>query len=191
MWVFFAISALIILIGFIPIRLSAEYGESGFSACLRVLLVKIKFPKEEKKKASDKNAADKKSKDENPGSLKALTSVIKPIFKTLGKLIRKISVRKLVMNLTLSGSDAFSTAMMYGGAAAAISTVFPFIDNNLKIKKKYISVNADFESDESVVYIFADISIFIWQIAVLAIYFLYQYIKAIRLKEKKGIESNG
>lgn len=191
MWLFFAISALIILIGFIPIKLSAEYGDGGFFAYLRVLFVKIKFPKEPKKELHDKNAADKKIKDEKQGSLKLLMSVIKPIFKTLGKLIRMLCVRKIVINLTLSSGDAFSTAMMYGGAAATISTIFPFIDNNLKIKKKYISVNADFESDESVVYIFADMSIFIWQISVLAIYFLYQYIKAMKLKEKKGIENNG
>ena len=120
-----------------------------------------------------------------------LKSVISPVLKTMGKLVRMICVRKLRAEITIASDDAFMIAMMFGGVAAGIETFFPFIDKNIKIKKKYITVNADFESRESKVYLLADISILLWQIVVLAIFFLYQYLKKLRMMKKKGIETNG
>lgn len=190
MWALVAVLAVIILLGIIPIRFSVEYGEDGFFACLRVLFVKIKLPGKTKGSVHEKKK-EAKQKEKKPGSIKALTSAIKPAFKTLGKLTRMFCVRKLVAKLTLASDNAFSTAMMYGGTAAGISSIFPFIDNNIKIKKKNIYVTADFESSETVVYLFADISILIWQVIVLAIYFMYNYIKRVRIKEKKGLKKNG
>lgn len=190
MYVFLTVLLIIFLLGFIRIRLVLEYGEAGFDGFLRVFPVKIRFPVKGKKTAPKKRASTDTKKEKKHGSLKLFKNMIRPALKTLGRLIRTIRIKRLVADVRIAGEDAFSTAMMYGGAAAGVGALFPLLDSNLKIKKKTISVSADFEADESVIYLYTDMSINIWQVIAIATYFLYQFLKKIikENKKQKGIE---
>lgn len=185
MYVFLTVLAVIILFGFIRIRLVAEYDEEGFNGFLQVFPVKIRFPVENPKASSDKKASDGKKDEKKHGSLKTFKNIITPALKAVGKLIRTIKIKKLVADIRVAGEDAFSTAMMYGGAAAGIGVLFPILDSNLKIKKRTISVSADFEADESVIYFYTDVSINIWHTIAVATYFIYQFLKKAIYENKK------
>lgn len=171
MKVLLSIVCILALVLIIPIGLVFEYDESGFSYYIKALFFKFKInkPKEQHSKAQ--------KKEKKGGDLKAFTAFIEPIVKTAGKLIKLLSVNKLILNLTLATEDAFTTAMLYGSTAASVGMIFPFLNNNIKIKKQYISINADFGSSKSVLCLYADISIQIWQILILSAYFLYKYIR--------------
>ncbi len=185
MYVLSTVLAVIVLLGFIRIRLVVEYDEAGFDGFLRVFPVKIRFPVKNKKTPSDRRASVGKKDENKHGSLKLFKNIITPALKAIGKLIRMIRIKKLVADIKVAGEDAFSTAMMYGGTAAGIGMLFPLFDSNLKIKKKTISVSADFESDESVIYFYTDVSINIWQAIAIATYFIYLFLKKTIYENKK------
>ena len=164
MWIFLGVILLVILILCLPIRFSVEYGENGFSVLTKIAFFKLpeKFQLDSSKKTDEK--PKKKTKEaKTPGKLSDLNSIVKPVFEALGKLVRSFCVRKLILHVKIATADAFSTAMLYGGVAAIIGFLFPFVDKNIKIKKKQINVLADFEGRETSVYLKADISILIIQ----------------------------
>ncbi len=177
------IICLFTLIGFIPICFHLEYSESGFCVQLRILLFKFSpGRKKGEKKESRKTQKDEK-KEKKPGSAKQLLAVIGPAVDALGRLIRWLVVKRFVMNITLGSNDAFSTAMLYGKTAAGIGALFPFLDRGMKIKHKNISVNADFEAENISVYLLSEFRIFAGQLIVIAVCFLYKYLRKINIKK--------
>lgn len=173
----------IVLICFIPVCFHLEYSESGFCVQLKILFFKFSPGKKkaEKEKTCKVDKAEKKDKE--PGNAKQLLAVISPAVDALGRLIRGLVVKRLIMNITLGSRDAFSTAMLYGKTAAGIGALFPFLDRGIKIKQKSISVNADFEAENISVYMLSDIRIFVGQLIVIAVCFLYKYLRKITIKK--------
>ena len=177
---------LAILLLLLKIAVVAEYGEDGFSGYLKILFFKLKLPPEKKKKEKKDTKTDGAPKEKrNFGNLESLKGIVSPVLKTLGKLLRMISINRLVLDVKIATGDAYSTALVYGGAWAGVGMIFPALDN-IKIKKKSISINADFENTESTAYMYADVSIRVWQILILGIYLILQYIR-----KQKGFEKNG
>ena len=183
MYVFLSVIGILTLFLIMPVGLVPEYSKTGFSCYLKILFFKLKLGK--KKSGTE---TQKTEKEKQGGDFKTFKAFAEPIFKTAGKLIRFLCVNKLTLNLTLAAEDAFSTAMLYGSTAAAVGVIFPLLNNNINIRKQYISINADFNSAKSVLYLYSDISIRIWQILVLAVYFIYKYIRKLY---KERICKNG
>lgn len=185
MIVFLIVLAVLFLISIIKLKALVEYSDSGFSVVTSVLFFKMKFPrnKNEKEKETPEEQAEK---EKRPGKFGEFRDLITPVLKALGKLTKMLRIGDLVADVKVSGNDAFQTAMLFGGASAAFGMLFPFLDKNIKIKKKSISVSADFEAGESTIYFKTDISIRVWQVIYLAVYVLYQY-----MKKKKGTENYG
>lgn len=183
---------LLVLIGIavlfllVPVGIVLEYCEAGFFCYLKVLFFKIRL---NKRKTTKNTSEQKKVNRKKPGDYAMFSKIADPVIKTLGRFVKYVCVDKLVAELTVAGKDAFATAMLYGTAAASIGMIFPFLNNNIKIKKKFLSVNADFNSDKVVLYFLADVSIKIWQILVIAVYFLFKYVS--KINSKKEIEDNG
>ena len=191
MLIFAVVILIIALICLIPVCLHLEYGESGFSAQLKLLFFKL-YPgrkKGGKEEARKSRKGEKRKTEKKPGSAKQMLAVIGPAVDALGCFIRWLVVKRLVMNITLGSRDAYSTAMLYGKTAAGIGAIFPFLDRGMKIKKKSISVNADFEAEDISVYLLADIRIFTGQLIATAACFLYKYLRKIIIK--KGNQKNG
>ncbi len=178
---------LVILLLLLKIGIVAEYGEDGFSGYLKILFFKLKLPPEKKTNKKKEIKTKEISKEKKGfGDLETLKGIVSPILKTLGKLLRMISINRLTLDIKIATGDAYSTALLYGGAWAGVGMIFPTLDNNIKIKKKSISINADFENTESTAYMYADISLRVWQILILGIYLIFQYIR-----KQKGFEKNG
>lgn len=168
----------VILFLLIPVHICVKFDKKKFSGFARVLFFKYRFPKaKDKKETVSETKKAKKINEKTGGSLETFKSLISPILKMLGKLIRMLSFNRILADIRLAGGDACQTAIMYGGACAGVSTILPFLENNLRIKRKSISVVADFESNESSIYLETDISIPIFKLIFLAVYFLIKYIK--------------
>lgn len=179
----------ILLICVIPICLHLEYSESGFCVQLKILFFKFSPSRKKGEKKESRKADKAEKKEKKPGNAKQMLAVIGPAVDALGRLIRWLVVKRLVMNVILGSHDAFSTAMLYGKTAAGIGALFPFLDRGMKIKHKSISVKADFEAENISVYLLSDIRIFAGQLIVIAVCFLYKYLRKITIK--KGNYQNG
>ena len=179
----------IALICFIPLCFHLEYSENGFYVHFKVLIFKFSPGKKKKSKKEAQKADKEEKKEKKPGNAKQMLAVIDPAVDALGRLIRCLVVKRLVMNITLGSGDAFSTAMLYGKTAAGIGALFPFLDRGIKIKHKSISVNADFEANDVSVFLLSDIRIFAGQLLAISVCFLYKYLRKIIIK--KGNQKNG
>lgn len=174
MLIFILILCIIFCIAVTNVYVSAVFNENGFSGNVRILFFRLYFPKK-------KNRSEEKKKDseltKKPGKLKDLKSLVDPAIKALGKLLRFICIRNIDMDIIVGSSDAFLTAMLYGGAAAGIGILFPVLNQNFKVKRNRINVTADFSSSETVVYMNTTVSIAVWQIFVIAYVFAIRYLK--------------
>ena len=182
MLIFVLVLCAVISIVFLNIYLTAIFDKNGFCGYIRILFFRFYFPK---KKNIEKNISKKSDgKNKKPGKLKELRLIIDPAFRAIGKFVRYLCIRNLYMDITIGTGDAFSTAMMYGGAAAGIGMIFPVLYQNLNIKRKCINVMADFDAEESTAYMDVTVSVRIWQMLAVAVVFLIGYIKKTIYKRK-------
>ena len=184
MKVFICLAIIIAIILLIRIRVHVYYNAYGFKAMLKILFFKIELPPE--KKTDTEKKSEPKTKG---GSLSELTDVITVGLEMLGRALSSIRIDLLNAEVIIASDDAFKTAMMYGSAAAGCGIMIPILENNFKIRKKEIIVNADFEEKETTISFTAKVSVAIWQILRLAIAFTLQFIKL--KNKKKGMETNG
>ncbi len=171
---------LIVLLMLVRIRFSVYYDGDGMRSYLKILAFKIKIPPDKKKVKTKKTESAPAKKG---GSLDNLKVILTPAVKTLGRAVSFIRIDKLAGKITLASDDAFKTAMMFGGAAAGAGILLPILENNFKIKKKDIEVNADFEATEPMAKLTAHVSIAVWQVLALGVIFTFNYIKI-----KKGMD---
>ena len=157
---------------------------------LRVFPMKKK-PKSEKEKAqaAEKKAAKKasKPKKEKPKqklTLEVICDYIRLGLQALGMLRRRLVLANLTCHLKVASKDAAGTALLYGRIAAAVSSLYPVLDRNLRIKKTDIAVDADFESDK--LEILADVTLAVCPLRLLiaGVVLLFQFLK-IRNKTKQ------
>ena len=183
MYVLIIIAAVLFAIMLLKLRVFAEYNEHGFSGFAKIAFVKIRFPGDKKSERKSDTAETEKKRG---GSIGEFKKIMKPLFSALKKLIKTIKIKKLCADIKIASDDAFNTAMMYGGAAAAVGVAVPWIENNLRVEKKEITAVADFESTESTVYFSADMTIAVWQILVILIRLAYQIIKEQKFDDNKN-----
>jgi len=170
--------AVILLLALLRLALYVEYSESGVSLLLmvgpvplRILPKKEKSEKQELKKLQkkqlkkEKKAKKKaeKSKTEKPGGLKGFLDKLPLILKGLGRLRRKLLVKKLTVRFVSANADPSKAALMYGASAAAFGATIPLLENSLRIRRRDIRSSADFEATQPSIYVKAAISLAIWE----------------------------
>jgi len=165
--------AVIVLIAVLRFGVSAEYSADGLSVSAKVGLLSVKvYPVEvSRKKAEAKAARRKKKKEEakakpkekKPGAVRAMFDMLPAVKTTLGRLRRRLLIKKLTIHFTAAGSDPSKVALSFGAANAAFSAVVPILDRSFRIKKRDFQTNADFDADKQTIYINAAISLAVWE----------------------------
>lgn len=189
MYVFTVIAVVLTIIAVTRIRVHIEYSDSGFLCVVRFLFFKMRFPMKKEKKCKQKKKEKAKSNEikekKSGGSMVQFRSLIKPVLNAAGKLARGIVIHELVADLSLSGSNAFETAVMYGAASAGVGIADPWVNEKLNIKKKRITLSPDFESSETKIYLCSYMSLAVWRIFAISASFVYQYIKSLNTEQRK------
>jgi len=150
-----AVLLLILLVCFLSsVKIRVKYDGQVF--------IKIKYlffsfqvmpaDKKRKKKKTDEKEKDKEKdakKDDKPIYQKILDMkpVLSDIISAAGKLIKSIEITNFELIAKIASKDPSKTGMEYGMAAAATGTIIPIVENNFKVKRRRIEVNADFEGD--------------------------------------------
>ncbi len=186
MYVLLAIAVLIFAVLLLRIRVFAEYSEEGFSGVLRIAFIRIPFPMRKGKKlyTDNKKKHDEDTGKKRGGNTRDFKKMIKPLLRAMGKLVKTVKIHELCIDIKVASGNAFNTAMMYGGMSAAVGMIYPWIENNLKVVKKSINAEADFEASESTVYCATQLSLAVWQILWLCSGLIYGLLKAQNIKEK-------
>ncbi len=184
MYVFLVTLAVLCAIMLLRLSVFVEYTESGFSGFVKILFIKIRVPRDKKKPQAGK----KKETGKKSGSISEFKHMIKPLLSALGKLVKTIKIKKLCADIKIASGDAFNTAMTYGKTAVAVGMAVPIIENNLKVKKKCITTEADFEAEQSTIYFSADMSVAMWQILAICARLAYRLIKVQNINGDKNDE---
>ena len=160
---------------------------------LRVFPMKKK-PKSEKEQtqAADKKAAKKakkasKPKKEKPKqklTLEIICDYIRLGVEALGMLRRRLVLSNLTCHLKVASKDAAGTALLYGRVAAAVSAVYPVLEQNLRIKKTDIAVDADFESEKLEILIDVTLAVCPLRLLIAGVILLFQFLKIYRKSKR-------
>lgn len=82
---------------------------------------------------------------------------------------KKIVIQKARIHIVSAGEDAAQTAINYGRICAALYPIIGFIDNECRVKKKDIRVQADFTQPKSTADIYLHLKLRSFHIALLAL----------------------
>lgn len=151
--------AVIVLLGILPLGVSAQYKEEG--PRIRLILGPVKlqvFPAKKKKAPQEEpqskaqpaasSGQTKPAETKKGGKLTDFLPIVQTILDFLGDFRRKIRVNLLEMKLTMAGDDPCDLAVNYGRAWAALGSLEPQLDRLFIIKKKDIQIQCDFEETE-------------------------------------------
>ncbi|MBO4733470.1 MAG: DUF2953 domain-containing protein [Clostridia bacterium] len=121
-------------------------------------------PKKEKKAKPKKPKGDRAEKGKKEsfisrifkekgkiGGIKFCFAILKAVFSKLIWVLKKISFKKLFLDITVSSDDAANTAVTYGAVCAAVYPVIALIKENTKIGVSEVNVSTDFEKISPVV----------------------------------------
>lgn len=158
LWLYILLGILLVifLLLLTPVKLKAAYNEN-FRCVLKIGFVKFSLypPKPKKKKKPKKADEEQKSEETKKESLikekgiSWLFDLIKKIADlavgALKDFFRHIIVKKLLLSISIAGSDAADTAVKYGYCCSAVYPAFGIIVGAVKCKKYGVDISPDFE----------------------------------------------
>ena len=195
----------LILIALLRFGVAAVYGEDGLLVKAKVGPISIKaYPRKEKaeKKKKGKRKDKKKGRarkakkpeEEKPGAIEGFFTLLSAIRKVLGRVRRRLLIKKLFIHYVSASDDPVKTALMFGGSSAALDGILPMLEQNFRIRKRELRTSADFESSKPRIYVNAAVSIAVWE-AVYIFFAILPVIAAIknirRETDGKDVENDG
>lgn len=160
LWLYILLGILLVLflLLLMPVKLKATYNED-FRCVLKIGFVKFSLypPKPKKKKKKKPKKADEEQKSEETKKesfikekgISWLIDLIKKIADlavgALKDFFRHIIVKKLLLSISIAGSDAADTAVKYGYCCSAVYPAFGIIVGAVKCKKYGVDISPNFE----------------------------------------------
>lgn len=184
---------LIVLLGFVPVGVTAEYSEEGPEVLARIGPVKRRvFPRPKKAPATEQPAGEKKKKkpkkkrDESPegeaspkekpkqklgGMIPLFRELLGTALRLLGTFRRKLWVKELILHLTVGGlgEDPAKAARLYGNAWAALGNLIPVIYDTVRVRKQDVGAEIDFTEPKNRIYAKATMTITIGAVLLMGI----------------------
>ena len=193
------------LLAILPLGGAVRYDGGGARAFLvagplKILLYprkgkkdKAKKDKKEKKEPTKAKRPKKESKSEtnSGGSVKDFIPFVKLGLSFLNDFRRKLRVNRLELKVILAAEDPADLAISYGKANAALGNLWPLLERSLRIRKRNVSVQCDFEAAETLVFADVKITITLGRVLALAVKYglraLSQFMKL--KKQEKAVQS--
>lgn len=102
-----------------------------------------------------------------------------------GQLLRGLRIDKLYLRADIGTPDAAQTALAYGGASAAVSNLWPLMENLFTIRKKDIFLNACFEQEQTAIEGEIVMTAMVGRMAIIGLRIFRQFTKM-----KKAVQAN-
>lgn len=159
LWLYILLGILLVifLLLLTPVKLKATYNED-FRCILKIGFVKFSLypPKPKKKKKKPKKADEEQKSEETKKESLIKEKGISWLFDLIKKIadlavgalkdfFRHIIVKKLLLSISIAGSDAADTAVKYGYCCSAVYPAFGIIVGAVNCKKYGVDISPDFE----------------------------------------------
>lgn len=194
------------LLAILPLGGAVRYDGAGARASLVIGPVKLllypRKPKQDKAKKDKKKKEAPKTREKQPkpqkdssekpgGSVKDFIPFVKLGLAFLNELRWKLRVNRLEGKIILAGEDPADLALSYARANAALGSFWPLLEQSLRIGKRDVSVQCDFEAEETLVFANLKMTITLGRTLALAVKYgvraLAQFIKL--KKQEKAVQS--
>ena len=159
--------AVIVLLAFMPLSLSARWNARGSYLKLRVGPVRVYLDsdwdpvgtKKRKRSASVTAAVHDHPEEETGGLLSQLLPQLGDQLYVLNELRKKLWVKRLDVKLILAGEDPCDLAMNYGKAQAGMYGLIPLLEQCFTIRRRNLKIECDFDAAETVLLARAELRI--------------------------------
>lgn len=151
-----------------------------------------KKAKKQKKPKEEKETGEKKPKPKIEISFELISTVLSAVGELLGRLRRKIRIDRLTVHYTAASDDPAKAAMTFGYASAGVNALMPAVENIFRVKERDVGVSVAFDTDESKIYLDAQLTLAIWEILYIVLA-VWPPVKAIlgQMTNKGKVDKNG
>lgn len=194
LWILLGLLLLIVLLGFLPIRVTAEYRADG--PCVKASVGPFSFDlypgKEDAETAKPPTEKKEKNKSETVrpkgGGLEPFRELLRLVIKAQADIRNKIKVRELILYLTIGGKgdDPAAAGILMGRAWAMLGGLIPLLESSFQIKSRDIQADVDFLSEETHIYAKAVAAISLGAAVRLGLYYGVKVLKWYYQKKKGG-----
>lgn len=166
--------AVLTLFAILPIGVQVRYDSMGPWAAFMIGPAKVQlYPKSKnvnKPRFEDKQKGKESSgkKKASGGSIGDFLPLVRLVLDFLTDFRTRLAVDHLRLTLILADSDPCDLALNYGKGWAVLGNLMPLLERVLMIKKRDIEVECDFTADKTTVVAGADLTLRVWQLAILA-----------------------
>lgn len=197
MWVLFSLLGLLSLVTVlisIPVYGRLTY-DGELSARVWVLGIPITLmprPEPEPKPASAQSSPKKKKKEKQPSKLKELAELLKQddlsgtlhfvgevavlAGKTVGRLLRSITVNRLDLQMRIATDDVATTAQRYGQVCGVLYPALALIERWVRIRRRNLRVEPNFLVEESAVRFDIRLQVSLWRLLGAALALLWGFL---------------
>ena len=202
---FLIVLGVLSLLAILPLGGAVRYDGGGARAYLVLGPIKLllyprkakeskpKNKKEKKPKPAREKAPEPQSKEKESagGSVKKFIPFVKLGLSFLNELRWKLRVNRLDLKVVLAAEDPADLALSYAGANAALGSLWPLLEQSLRIRKRNVSVQCDFEAEQTLVFANVKITITLGRTLALAVkYGIRALIQFMKLKkQEKAVQS--
>lgn len=198
MWVLYSLLgllALLVAVLSVPVYGRVTY-DGEFKVCIRVLGIPFTLmprpePKEEtppakstsakkkepaKKPSKLKELAELMKQDDLGGTLHFIGEVAKLAGKTVGRLLRSITVNRLDLQMRIATDDVATTAQRYGQVCGVLYPALALIERWVRIRRRHLRVEPNFLVEESAVRFDIRLQVSLWRLLGAAIALLWGFL---------------
>lgn len=152
---------LVVLFGFLPVSVTAEYQAAGPSVVAKLGPFKIHLYPGKSDSESEEAAPEKRFEQKNKdnkhlkgGRLGPFKELLELLLQAQKDLRNRLCVRELTLYLTVGGKgdDPASAGILTGSAWMALGGLIPLLESSFQIKERDIQVGVDFLSEETLLY---------------------------------------
>ena len=193
---------ILILIAFLRFGVMAEYSIDGLSlrASIGIFRINIYPKKPQRKRRKEKTRVKKEKKQKGkekskkrefkkPGSMEEFLEILEIAKNTLGRLRRRLLIKRLIIHYTAGSDDPAKTALTFGRISAIFSTILPLLKSIFRIRKHELRSFADFDAKKPRIYVSASISISVWETVYIFLALLPLLANKLRIGKKISLDS--
>lgn len=201
-----ALLVILLILGILlltPVGVRAEYAQEKFRLDVRIGWIRLHIlpgktedvrgkrrKPVDKKKKPDRKPDEKPEEEKKKKPLSYYLQLVKMGLRAAKIFLKGIAIDSLGLRLTVGGTDASKTALLYGRMSAVSGVLHALLDNFCNLKRYDVCIGVDFYAEKIQAEGHAELSFLLYSVFGAAFCFLFAF-SGMKLKEKLPVLHDG